>query len=467
MSPSERRGGLHPTNVAEHVQPEPETETIWTDFCTQHPEVDRLEVLLPDTNGIMRGKWLPRAHGTRAWRPGVALPRSLFAVDVWGREVVETGLHLESGDRDGLCRAVPASLSLSVASDTTAQVLLTMRFEDAPCLLDPRVQLERALARVARLGLTPVVAFEMEFYLLDPEAFAQGQQLTPALGRAGRLQNMYAISDLEQLSGFFDTVRTVAAQQNLAIDTMLSEAAPGQYEINLLHRADGLRAADEAVLLRRAISAAADRHGMLASFMPKPFIDQPGSGMHVHISLQDATGRNAFSRGDEGMRQLHEAVAGLLKTMPDLALMFVPSFNGFRRLQSNSYAPTSPSWGHDNRSVAVRIPGGEASARRLEHRISGADANPYLVLAALLHGMAEGLERGLRPPEPVKGSAYALSAGPLPVDMREAITNLRRSAFAAESFGADYVDLFTKVKAAEFQRFQREITPLEVASYLR
>ena len=438
----------------------------WSEFCALYPSIERVEAILTDTNGISRGKWLPRSEAGRLWRAGMALPRSLFALDIWGREVTETALHLETGDRDGTCNPIAGTLCPSNLERTVGQVLLTMAFDGVACSLDPRVQLTRALEGMRRLGFNPVVAVELEFYLLDLRKFSEGGELTPAKTRGIPLRNMYALSDLEQVRGFLEQVNELAARQMLRVDTMLSEAAPGQYEINLLHQADALRAADEAVLLRKLISGVAAHHGMLASFMPKPFIDQAGSGMHVHISLVDDSGANVFASEKTGSQLLHSAVAGLLSTMAEMTLAFVPSFNGFRRLQPNSYAPTCPSWGYDNRSVAVRIPGGDPQSRRLEHRISGADANPYLVLAALLHGMAAGLEQQLIPPDAIAGSAYEGSSSSLPVDLRDAISRFRNSEFAKERFGQDYASLFSQVKAAELRRFEREITKLEVDTYL-
>jgi glutamine synthetase len=205
---------------------------------------------------------------------------------------------------------------------------------------------------------------------------------------------------------------------------------------------------------------------MLGTFMPKPFVNQAGSGMHVHISLVDNSRTNVFASETTGTQLLRSAVAGLLASMADMTLMFVHSFNGFRRLQPNSYAPTGPSWGHDNRSVAIRIPSGDSNARRLEHRIAGADANPYLVLAALLHGMAAGIERKQVPPEPVVGSAYNRPSSLLPMDLREAISRFQSSAFGIERFGKEYVSLFSKVKAAERRGFENNITQLELDTYL-
>jgi glutamine synthetase len=455
-----------PTRAMDSVGETNDSARVWREFCDANPAVDQIEAILPDTNGVTRGKWLPKTQGARLWSSGMALPRSLFALDIWGREVTETALHLESGDRDGTCRPISDTLCMSGPAGTISQVLLTMEVDGEPAWLDPRVQLTRAIASMQRLGFNPVVAFELEFYLLDRKRFTDHGELAPAQTANLPLRNMYSLSDLEQIRVFLEDVRNQASRQRLSTDTMLSEAAPGQYEINLLHQADALRAADEAVLLRKLISGAAARHGMLATFMPKPFFNRAGSGMHVHISLVDAKGMNAFASDKIGSQLLHSGIAGLLSTMAEMTLIFVPSFNGFRRLQPNSYAPTGPSWGHDNRSVAVRVPCGDQQSLRLEHRISGADANPYLVLAALLHGMVAGIEQQQVPPEPIVGNAYDKSLSPLPVDLRHAISTFRTSEFARERFGHEYVSLFSQVKTAELRGFEHDITKLELDTYL-
>ncbi|ODN69617.1 Gamma-glutamylputrescine synthetase PuuA [Methylobrevis pamukkalensis] len=219
-------------------------------------------------------------------------------------------------------------------------------------------------------------------------------------------------------------------------------------------------------MLRRLIGEIARKHGLRASFMAKPFIERAGNGMHVHVSLVDGEGRNVFAHPVEGERRLGSAVAGLVEAMVPSTLLFVPTWNGFRRLQPGSYAPTKASWGHNNRSVAVRVPASEAAARRVEHRIAGADANPYLVLAAVLGAMADGLERAATPPPATDIDAYAAPAPVLPATMDEAIRLFERSDFVRRSFGVEYRKLFAAVKKAEMAAFRAEISPLERSTYL-
>lgn len=429
---------------------------------------DIVEVLLPDTSGVLRGKWLPGAGMGKIWKSGVPIPLSIFGLDVWGCEVMETGIHVETGDQDGLCWPVPGTLKpVPWAPRPSAQVLITMHKPDgAPWMLDPRQQLARIVGRLAAHGLFPCVAFELEFYLLKPGADgAPPRPVFPAEGQAR--QNMYAMSDLDAFSTLLHDVRTAAAAQGLPTDTIISEAAPGQFEVNLYHKDDALSAADDSILLRRLIDGVARRHGLRATFMAKPLLDFAGSGMHVHVSLKDSTGVNVFARsGGEGERLMRHAAGGLLATMADSTLLFVPSFNGYRRLVPGTYAPTGVTWGYDNRSVAVRVPNGPPDAARLEHRIAGADAHPHVVLAAILAGMLEGIEAGIEPPAPLAGNAYDHDVPRLSPSMADAITRFSGSGFIERAFGEEYRRIYAVMKEKELEAFSRVILPLEYETYL-
>ena len=429
---------------------------------------DVVEVLLPDTSGVLRGKWIPGAAMGKIWKDGVAIPQSIFGLDIWGGEVDATGIHIETGDRDGMCRPVAGTLKpVPWSPRPAAQVLLTMFKPDgAPWMLDPRQQLAAQVARAAAHGFTPTVAFELEFYLMKPGASgAVPEPVFPATGQAR--QNMYAMSDLDAYAPVLHEMRAAAAIQDIPADTVISEAAPGQFEINLYHRPDPLAAADEAILLRRLVDGVARKHGLRATFMAKPLADFAGNGMHVHVSLADAAGKNVFARPEgEGDCLLRRAAGGLLATMADSLLFFVPSYNGYRRLVPASYAPTGISWGFDNRSVAVRVPNGPPAARRLEHRIAGAEAHPHLVLAAILAGMMEGIERAIEPPPPLTGNAFEGETERLSASMADAVARFLGSDYIGRTFGADYQRIYGVMKQEELAAFTRAILPLEYETYL-
>ncbi len=437
-------------------------------FLAENPDINAVELMLLDPNGVMRGKWAPVSALEKAFTDGVNFPLSLHGCDIWGREVAATGLHIESGDQDGFCRAVPHTLARVVwGTRPTAQILL-QAFNTAGEAFGgcSRNALEKIVKRLAEADLFPVVAFELEFFLLKPDkdrATVQPQIVDALEGLDN--QRMYSLDALAEHSSFFEDVRNAAELQALPIDTIVKEAAPGQYEVNLNHRNDAMQAADDAVLLRRIIVECARKNSMKATFMAKPFIDQPGSGMHVHASLLNSVGDNVFSI-DEGQKTLAGAVAGLLDTMAETSLIFVNSFNGYRRMQPGSYAPTKANWGENNRSVAVRIPASGEKARRIEHRISGANANPYLVLATILQAIFEGIQSGATPPEAEIGNTYDQSGNELPSTMDDALEKLQNSAFAPRAIGPLMVDILGAVKQAERDEFAREISPLERSSYL-
>ncbi|MCE1237951.1 MAG: glutamine synthetase family protein [Hyphomicrobiales bacterium] len=440
-------------------------------FLAAHPDLEAVEYLITDSNGVLRGKWGPAESLKKAYSDGVNFPVSMYGLDVWGREVMETGLHVETGDRDGFCKAVPGSLRIVPwAERPTAQVLLTMHAERGqPFDGDPRVCLERVVGKLAARGLTPCSAIELEFYLLDPKAPPMPNGMPAPVYRSGSgptPQNMYALADLAEHRAVFSDIWDMGKAQGLPIDTMVSEAAPGQFEVNLKHRADPMGAADDGVMLRRLVTEVARKHGLKATFMAKPFIDVAGNGLHVHVSLLDGLGHNVFADPVTGEAKLKHCVGGLIETMNAATLLFVPSWNGYRRMQPGSYAPTTASWGFNNRSVGVRIPASPAEARRLEHRIAGADANPYLVLAAIFAGMLEGLERETNPPPPIVRNAYDEPAQRLPDRMEDAVRLFERSEFIRRAMGVEYRSLYAHLKKAEIAAFRDEITPLERATYL-
>ena len=446
----------------------PDHRREYEDFVGRHPDIEAVEFLIVDPNGVIRGKWAPGDSLKKAFQEGVNFPMSIHGLDVWGREVAETGLHIETGDKDGYCRATRASLSIVPwAKRKTAQVLLqTFTPEGEPFMADPRQVLKRKVAEVNAKGFFPVVAFELEFYLLDPETDWDDGMPAPVGATAGpdRLR-MYGLDDLAEHAELFDMIRDAAAEQNLPIDTIIKEAAPGQFEVNLKHRSDPLRAADDVIMLRRIVIGCARAHGLTATFMAKPFLEYAGNGMHVHASMLDGEGRNIFA-GPKGRARLESAVAGLLQTMPASLLLFINTWNGFRRITPGSYAPTRAVWAENNRSVALRIPVSSEENRRVEHRIAGADANPYLVMAALLQGMVEGIENEAVPPPPVEGNAYDEEGLHLPDDMDDALQLTERSAFIDRALGPLLAKVYRDLKRAEIVAFWGEITPLERTTYL-
>jgi glutamine synthetase len=357
------------------------------------------------------------------------------------------------------------------AGEPSAQVLLTMpEQKNQPCLVDPRQMLGRLLARFARRGLRPMVAVEMEFYLMDRKRGPLSEPLppiSPATGEPDSTRQLYSIGGLDIYADFVRDVAAAARLQAVPASTAIAENSPGQFEINLHHDADAVKACDHAMLLRRIIKSVAPRHGFSASFMAKPYLDRAGSGMHVHCSLVDAKGRNAFDDGGEkGSALLRHAIGGLAATTAEAMALLAPNINSYRRYRPDSLVPMGTSWGYNNRSVAFRVPAGATKARRIEHRIAGADANPYLAVAAILAGMLHGVERKLDPGAPATTDVSAKIDRKMPFLWHEAIARLRKAKILPEYIGADYLALYADAKAAELAKFNAAISPQEHEWYL-
>lgn len=445
-------------------------------FLEQHPDIDSVDLLISDLNGVMRGKRLPGSNLAKAYEQGIHLPASVFALDINGNTIEETGLGLSSGDGDRVCHPIPGTLAPSpwLREGRQAQLLMTMsELDGSPFFADPRQVLSRVLARFQHAGLTPVVAVEMEFYLVDRARDALGMvqpPLSPGSGERATQSQLYSISELDEYADFLEAIQHAADIQGLPLDTALKECAPGQFEINLVHCANALTACDSAVLLKRMIKGVALRHGFEATFMAKPYGQEAGNGTHVHISLLDPAGDNVFAAPDGealGTPRLRHAVAGLLATMPASMAICAPNLNSYRRFQPGLYVPMTPTWGYDNRSVALRVPAGPNTARRIEHRVAGADANPYLLVATLLAGIEHGLDHRLEPPPPITGNAYAQVSPSLTNSWQRALDLLEGSAVLDAALGHDFLAVFLANRRAERDAAMQVVNKLEYDWYLR
>lgn len=438
-------------------------------FLHAEPRPEFAEAYVVDMNGIMRGKRLPCASLSKVYKDGLCLPASTFLLDIRGDEVEGTGMVLDTGDCDHYCYAVPGSLRPLPWSTRPAGQLFMQMFTPAgePFVADSRTVLARALERLKRRGLTPVVATELEFRLFAAEPDADGApRPAAATSPFGHCSQLYGLDELNRLDAVLADIERACAAQGLPIDTLIAEQGDGQYELNLDHVADALLAADQTLLLKRTVKACAEQHGMIASFMAKPYGDASGNGMHVHASLLDERGDNVFSADGEHSETLMQAVAGLLDTMPDALALFAPHANSYRRFQPETHAPMATTWGIDNRTTALRIPLSAPVATRIEHRVAGADANPYLVLAALLAGMDHGIANALTPPAQTRGNAYAQAEPNLPDAWGVALTTFEQSDFIADYFGAEYRSWFSACKRQERERLRCIVPPSEYDFYL-
>ena len=434
-------------------------------FLAANPDIEVFEVVLPDLAGGLRGKWVTRDKIGKVLAGGLKLPLSSLVFDVWGRDV--EALALATGDGDGLCEAdIRTLVRIPWTARPTGQVLISLReLGGEPCTYDGRFLLRGLMDRLAGHGLTPVLASEMEFHLLrDTDDELGRPQHTQGDRVGGTLASgqTYCLDTMAEQSELMHSIRDACETQLLPVDTLIKEAAPSQYEINLYHCPDALIAADQAVMLQRTIRGVARRLGLRATFMAKPFGELAGNGMHVHCSLVDSEGRNAFDDGSgRGNELLGKAIAGCMSGMADSMLLFAPNLNSYRRFQRGSHAPLAPSWGYENRTVALRVPADAPAATRIEHRVAGADAHPHLVMAAILAGMLAGIENDLAPGEAMQGNAYEQLEPSLPRYWPDALERFRDSTFIRDYLGADFQRVYSLLKQQELDEFDRQVTPLE------
>ncbi len=441
-------------------------------FLEAHPEIEAFDIVLHDANGIGRGKIIRRHELLGLYKSGRHLPISILGLDIVGEDVHETGLIWDQGDGDLRAWPIPGSLKpLHGTTPPRGELLMSMyHLDGAEMTSDPRHALARQVKAMAAEGLYPAGAFELEFFLLDPDR-AQGVRPAAAVldGRRSDWTEVYSVDHLHGMQPLFSDIYRAAEAMGIKAETVISEYAPGQYELTLHYRTDVMEAADDLVRLKRIVRMQARRHGVVACFMAKPIEKYAGSGMHFHVSLCDAEGRNIFAEAVEGewTDTIRHAIGGLRETMGESMLVFAPHANSWRRFANQSYAPVSPSWGVNNRSVALRIPAGDIKARRVEHRPSGVDANPYLVAATILAGIRHGLKNRIDPGPETTGNGYEGGDDlPIPGDWREAIAAATASAFLKDALGEDMHRTFTAIKAAEYQRVARWIADVDYELYL-
>ncbi len=442
------------------------------EFLLNNPDIEVLEAFVIDVNGVPRGKWIPRERALDVLTKGMAMPRSVYALDVWGRDVNAAGLAEGTGDPDGICFPIPDTLSrINWLQRPTAQVMLGMQNPDGSGFHgDPRQILAQVLERFKALKLTPVVATELEFYLIDPVRSAL-DPVRPPNSRDGRWQSgqtqVLSISELQDFEHVFHDIANACRAQGVLADTTLRENGPGQYEINLNHVPDALKAADYAVLLKRIVKGVARKHGLDATFMAKPYGTQAGSGMHVHFSVIDEYGVNIYVGKDGPSEALMHSVGGLLENMGESMAIFAPHANSYRRLRPSEHAPTYASWGFDNRSAAVRVITASKPATRIEHRVAGADTNPYLVLAMILGAALSGMREKTNPGGAITGDDHAVNHEPLPTNWDYALQRFAKSSFAYATLGAKYRALYTACKQQELSEFSIRVTDVEYDAYIR
>ncbi|WP_244484649.1 glutamine synthetase family protein [Rhizobium sp. Root149] len=436
---------------------------------TQEP---RIEILLVGMNGDLRGKQIPLSAQNKVWDGKVRLPTSTQSLDIWGDDNDDiTGLSLTLGDPDGCCIPDPRSLApMPWAPQGSAQVLSTMHeLTGEPSFMDPRAILSSMLARFAERGLTPVVATELEFYVIEDDWRESGKPRPPRSltyrGEPNGFQ-LYDMSAVDALQGYLDTLREWADLQGLPADATTAEFGPGQFEINLNHRPDALAAADDCIYLKRLAQMAARKHGLRSTCMAKPYGDHAGSGLHVHASVIDRSGRNVLDAAGGEPTALKSVCAGMLETMREAQLVFAPFANSYRRFQPGSFAPVDIDWGVGHRGTAIRIPETDGPGARIEHRVAGADANPYLLLTAILGGILRGLDSTLDPGPATEAGQQATSGRRLTHDFLTAVEDFAQSEYIRDTFGEGYQRLYADTKRKEAIAYLRTVSDFDYQTYL-
>ena len=442
-------------------------------FLATHPDLVSVDLLLPDQHGALRGKRIPAQELLKVYEQGLYLPGSVFALDINGNTVESTGIGFDTGDCDQPCRIIPNTLTVVPwQTKSMAQCLITMEQSPGEAFFaNPRHVLDQICDRYQTRGLTPVVAVELEFYLTDTKRLRSGllqPPIAPITGLREADTRVYAVDNLDDYSALIDDIMMAAQVQNIPASAAVAEYAPGQFEINLQHVADPVLACDQAILLKRIIKSVSQQHGFSATFMAKPYADQAGNGMHIHMSLLDDAAKNVFACDQQQPNaMLGQALAGLQVTMAETMALLCPKVNSYRRFQPDFFVAMAPTWGVDNRTVALRIPNSCISATRIEHRVAGADANPYLAMAALLSGALHGIDNELILGPRTTGNSAEKVAPSLPLNWVDAYGILGNSEFAANAFGADFLRVYTQVQQQEYAEFNRHVSSLEIDWYQR
>jgi glutamine synthetase len=441
-------------------------------LLARRPGLKFVDAVVVDLCGTLRGKRLPSSEAAKLFESGLQLPHSIYLMDARGEMTHPLGRGFGDGDPDGTAWPLPGT-ARPVWNDgpERAQIFLTLRNDDGePNPAEPISALERVLDRFCDVGLTPVCALELEFYLIDRERLADGSPQPPLDPRSGTREStasVYGIDDLDRFQSFLLSLAQAAEYEGVPVSATSKEYAPGQFEANLKHQANARLAADHAVLLTQIVRAAARANGFAATFMAKPYVERAGSGLHIHMSLLDAGGHNVFDNGSaEGTERLRHAIGGLQAAMAESMALFAPNVNSYRRFQPDMFAPVNRRWGLNNRSTGVRVPAGPAEARRIEHRVAGADANPYLALAAVLAGVHYGLEATIDPGPSAKGNVSRDPDLSLPVTIDDALQQLESGAILSNYLGGETLALYRETKRTEAQRVRRTIPAVEHAWYL-
>jgi len=428
----------------------------------ENRRLDEVECIISDLPGIARGKAVPASKFAR--QDYFHLPDSIFYQTItgdWGEAAGAEGFI----ERDMVLRPdMSTATAAPWTGDWTLQVIHdAYDRKGEPISYAPRNVLKRVVDLYRKRGWEPVVAPEMEFFLvarnLDP-----AKQIEPMMGRSGRpaaARQAYSMTAVDEFGPVIDDIYDFAEAQGFEIDGITQEGGAGQLEINLLH-GDPVKLADEVFFFKRLIREAALRHDCFATFMAKPIAEEPGSAMHIHHSVIDiATGENLFSGPQGGETDaFFQFIGGLQTHLPSAIAVMAPYVNSYRRYVKDHAAPINLAWGRDNRTTGIRVPLSDPKARRVENRIAGMDCNPYLGIAVSLACGYLGLTQENWPDKQVKGDAYE-GDGDIPRVMGDALSLFDAAKDLHEILGPEFARVYSIVKRAEYDEFLQVISPWE------
>ena len=442
----------------------PETIQAYEDWLTQH-QISEVECIVPDCNGVARGKILPSKRFVSSLKEdALRVPESIFLQTVTG-DMIDSDV-ISDIELDvilvpdfGTLRLVPWY------EEPTAQIICDAYYKNGqPVEFAPRQVLKRVLDHYAVKGWKPVTAPEVEFYLVKPN-IDPDYPLEPPIGRNGRSETSrqpYGIDAVNEFDPLFEDVYDYCEIQEIEVDTLTHESGAAQVEINFNH-GDSLALADQAFMFKRTVRQAALRHNIYATFMARPYDHEPGSAMHIHVSVVDeADGHNIFMSPKGRETALFRGfIGGMQRYMAPVMPLLAPNVNSYKRLVKDLAAPVNSHWGRENRTVGIRVPDAKPSNYRIENRLPGADANPYLAMAGTLACGYIGMTKRIKPAPEMKKVAYGSARQSLPRHILDALGKLRQCTPLKEVLGPDFVALYLEVKRAEHTAYQQVISAWE------
>ena len=440
------------------------------ELLSAHPHIQELEVMGVDICGHFFGKRYPVNKLKSFAQEGLAFPASMFVLSTLGEPLADMHHGISDGDPYAHFSLIPGSLSVvDWGKRPRIQAMATSSPKNADAVyFEPRRVLAKILQIFEKHKWRPVVAFELEFYLFDQQRDEEGLIQLVRNPKTGQIDSPTVLSTtrINDFEDIIDDIVDACNQQNIETGAISSEMGAGQFEINFNHHCDVLRAADETCLFKRTVVEVAKKHGMMASFIAKPMLDQPGNGLHMHVSVVDNKRNNIFDAGHQPHQRLLHAIGGLIDCMPASMSYWAPNINSYRRYTGGTHcAPVSLTWGYENRTVAFRIPLAKDGAWRVENRVPGADANPYLAMAVTLAGILHGMEHKLDP-----GKAYDQSVNGrdvnLPLNLADALGATIGSEALINILGRNFVELYCRHRESETFAFDQYISAREYTWYL-